>query len=94
MHAMDDPLPVLEEPEFNDIDFWAVMILSKVLKVSHVCKCLAGPKHPSFECLRLSDHLIFPCKETNPCTNHLVLFPLYQSGRKRNGFVGSLSFNY
>lgn len=53
MHAMDDPQPVLEEPEFNGIDFQAVMIFSEVFKVSHMCKCLAEPKHPSFECQAL-----------------------------------------
>lgn len=45
MHAMDDILPVLKEPELNYIDFCGVMILSKVFKVSHMCKRLAEPKH-------------------------------------------------
>lgn len=44
MHAMDDRLSVLKEPELDYIDFCGVMILSKVFKVSHVSKCLAEPK--------------------------------------------------
>jgi len=34
-----------KEPELNYIDFCGVMILSKMFKVSHVCKYLAEPKH-------------------------------------------------
>lgn len=48
VHAMDDILlPMLKEPELNYTDFCGVMILFKVFKVSHVCKHLAEPKHPS-----------------------------------------------
>lgn len=66
MHGTDDVLPVLEEPELNYIDFCGVTILSKVFKVSHVCKCLVNQSsrdenHPSFLCLWLSDQLIFLC---------------------------------
>lgn len=104
VHAMDDVLPVLEEPELNYIDFCGVTILSKVFKVSHVPKCLVNQSirdenHPSFLCLGLSDQLIFLCsscpanKPTYVLTT-LCYFLFMKVAAKATVLFGLLLFNY